>query len=75
MPQWLCSYKCPKCGSNFFSVQEKVIAIYNFEAEEGVIEFDCVEDQPSKILSTTCICNECGNTWHPRQEIFGKRID
>lgn len=49
--------------------------IYNYEAEEGVIEFDCLEDQALKVLSTSCVCHECGHTWHPRKEVFGKRID
>lgn len=75
MTQWHTSYKCPKCGSDFFSIQERVIVIYNYEAEEGVIEFDCLEDQALKVLSTSCVCHECGHTWHPRKEVFGKRID
>lgn len=38
----------PKCGSNFLSVQEKVIAMYNYETEEGSIESNGLDEQPSK---------------------------
>lgn len=48
MPQWNSSYNCPKCGSKYFSVQEKVIAVYNYEAEDGVIEFDGMISLSSK---------------------------
>ena len=69
------SKKCPKCGSRSFAVQTKVYAYLLFMVIDGRVEANGVDTDAVDELSNTCICDECGHRWHPKQLNHDFEID
>lgn len=75
MPSWSSDIYCPKCKSRYLSIDEKCFVVYNYEAEDGIVEFDGIDERSVETISLTCTCNVCGHIWHPDRDFLGERID
>lgn len=57
------------------SITEKCLIEYNYEAEDGIVEFNGLVEHSVELVCFMCFCNACGHLWNSRKEVFGKRID
>lgn len=57
------------------SITEKCLIEYNYEVEDGIVEYDGPIEHSVETLCFMCTCNACGHLWNPRKSLFGERID
>ena len=54
MPQWNSDIYCPKCNSGYVSIIEKCFIEYNYEAKDGIIEFNGPVEHSVESLCLMC---------------------
>lgn len=57
---------CPKCGSASYQMFDMSVMCINYIITDGFVESNGRTDDGDHI-STECVCDECGYTWHPRK--------
>ena len=62
--------KCPKCGSRNFGITAKVTAYMLYTVIDGHVYPNGADYDDSDTLSETCICDQCGHRWHPKNHEY-----
>ncbi len=62
--------KCPRCGSQNFSISDYWVTCYLYEVENGTVNAEGSDGDTGKHIKTECICKECNHRWHPHNFDF-----